>query len=213
MAQEAFPGHTVGLFHGAMNREERSRVYEDFLHRKIDVLISTTAIEDAPEIDNAAGMMVENADHFDLIRLYRLRGHLVNRSEDSKCFFVLSKEPSEAGAKLVEFVAKDADPFTLAERDREIRGDEALLGERKGDLPQFRWADLGRDRKLLLKARRAVFAVLAEDPTLQRRAYRGLVEGPTRAATERAEAKPDSGSTGRGRRRRRSRRRGPGNKG
>ena len=45
MAQEAFPGHTVGLFHGAMNREERSRVYEDFLHRKIDVLISTTAID------------------------------------------------------------------------------------------------------------------------------------------------------------------------
>ena len=213
MAQEAFPGHKVGLFHGSMNREERSRVYEDFLHRKIDVLISTTAIEDAPEIDNAAGMMVENADHFDLIRLYRLRGHLVNRNEDSKCFFVLSKEPSESGKKLVEFVARDADPFTLAERDREIRGDEALLGERKGDLPQFRWADLSRDRKLLHKARRVVFSVLSEDPTLQRRAYRGLVEGPTRAATERAESRPETSSGNKGRRRRRSRRRGSSNKG
>ena len=32
---EKLTGSQVGLFHGAMNREERSRVYEDFFHRKV----------------------------------------------------------------------------------------------------------------------------------------------------------------------------------
>jgi ATP-dependent DNA helicase RecG len=156
MAQEAFPGHKVALFHGSMNREERFKVFDDFLHRKIDVLIATTAIEDAPEVDNAAAVMIENADHFNLVRLYRLRGHVSGEDDEAKCFFVLSKEPSKAGVKLVEFVAKEADAFSLAERDREERGDAALLGDKLGALPQFKWADMGVDREMLLKARRTV---------------------------------------------------------
>jgi ATP-dependent DNA helicase RecG len=206
MAQEAFPGHNVALFHGSMNRDERFKVFDDFLHRKIDVLIATTAIEDAPEVDNAAGIMVENADHFDLVRLYRLRGHVSSDAEGPSCFFVLSKKPAEEAVQVVELVAKETDAFSLAEKDREARGDGALLGGRIEDLPQFKWADIGRDRDVLIRARRTVFSILAEDPTLQRRIYRGLVEGPTKAAETRKAGReePDGG---RRRRRRRPRKR------
>ena len=202
MAQEAFPGHKVALFHGDMSREERFQVFNDFLHCKVDVLIATTAIEDAPEVDNAAGVMVENADHFDLVRLYRLRGQVATDDENAKCFFVLSKEPSKAGAKLVEFVANETDAFSLAEKDREQRGDEALIGAKVGGLPEFEWADMATDRDLLLKARRTVFAVLSADPNLERRIYRGLVDEPTKAAQGQSD-RPDAG----GRRKRRPRRR------
>lgn len=203
MAQEAFPGHKVALFHGDMNREERFKVFNDFLHRKVDVLIATTAIEDAPEVDNAAGVMVENADHFDLVRLYRLKGQVGSDFEDSKCFFVLSKEPSDSGAKLVQFVANETDAFSLAEKDREQRGDEALIGQKIEDMPEFQWADLSEDRDLLLKARRTVFSVLSSDPNLERRIYRGLVGHPTKAAQENT----SEGDDGSGRKKRRPRRR------
>jgi ATP-dependent DNA helicase RecG len=205
MAQEAFPGHKVALFHGSMNREERFQVFHDFLHRKVDVLIATTAIEDAPEVDNAAGVMVENADHFDLVRLYRLRGQVAGDDEDAKCFFVLSKEPSAAGAKLVEFVANETDAFSLAEKDREQRGDAALIGEKVGGLPEFKWADMGTDREVLVKARRTVFAVLSADPNLERRIYRGLVDEPTKAAQGKSE-RPEGGSRKKRRPRRRKKR-------
>jgi ATP-dependent DNA helicase RecG len=209
MAQEAFPGHKVALFHGQMNREERFQVFHDFLHRKVDVLIATTAIEDAPEVDNAAGVMVENADHFDLVRLYRLKGQVGTEYEDGKCFFVLSKDPSESGAKLVNFVAKETDAFQLAEKDREQRGDEALIGQKIEQMPDFEWADLSVDRDLLLKARRTVFAVLSADPNLERRIYRGLVGQPTKAAQENS-SETDKGGAGRKRRPRRRKRPGSG---
>jgi len=186
-----------------MNRDERAKIYDDFLHRRIDVLIATTAIEDAPEVNNASGVMVENADHFDLVRLYRLRGHVDGRDPDAKCFFVLSKDPSENGTKLVELVAKETDAFALAERDREQRGDDALLGDLAETMPGFLWADLSRDRDILVKARRTVFSILSEDPTLERRAYRGLIDGPTKAGKNR-----DTGhSPNANKRRRRPRRR------
>jgi len=206
MAQEAFPGHQVALFHGSMNREERFKVFDDFLHRRIDVLIATTAIEDAPEVDNAIGVMVENADHFDLVRLYRLRGHVNSKAVGAKCFFVLSKDPSKSGAKLVDFVAQETDPFSLAEKDREERGDEALLGDGLSDLPEFVWADLSVDRDVLLKARRTVFAILSNDPALERKIYRGLVDGPTKAAIASKESRDSKGSQKRRRPRRRRRR-------
>jgi RecG-like helicase len=176
MEQEAFPGAKVGLFHGSMTRDERTKVYEKFVHREIDVLVATTGIEDAPEIENASVMMVENADHYDLVRLYRLKGHVATGGDDASVYFVLSKKPSAEGVKLVEMVAKETDAFTLAERDRKVRGDKALLGEKASKLPDFNWADPALDRGVLIRARQVVNEILFEDPRLHRKIYRDLVE-------------------------------------
>ncbi len=174
MSQEAFPGARVALYHGSMSREERYRVFEDFQHRRIDVLLSTTAIEDAPEVPNAAVVMVENADHFDLIRLHRIRGHVSVGAVPGQCFYVVSADPSEEGLAVVSLVAGEEEGFAIAEQDRAMRGDAALLGDHAGDLPPMRWADPTRDRKMLLRARRAAFELLGRDPQLRQRAHRDL---------------------------------------
>jgi len=176
MEQEAFPGAKVGLFHGSMTRDERTKVYEKFVHREIDILVATTGIEDAPEIENASVMMVENADHYDLVRLYRLKGHVATGGEDAFVHFVLSKKPSEEGERLVTMVSKEIDAFKLAERDRKVRGDKALLGDKAAKLPEFNWADSALDRDVLIRARQVVSDILMEDPRLHRRIYRDLIE-------------------------------------
>lgn len=173
---EAFPGLNVALYHGSMSRDERFRVFEDFQRRRLDVLVATTGIEDAPEVSNATFMVVENADRYDQVRLHRLRGHVAQGRTVGTCTFVLSKNPSDAGRALVERVAAEQDGFTIAERDRQTRGDEALLGERADGLPEFKVADPSRDRDLLLRARRAALDVLQRDPDLRQRNNAGLLQ-------------------------------------
>lgn len=205
---EAFPGYRVALYHGGLSREERQVVLEDFQRRRVQVLVSTTTIEDAPEVSNATAIMVEGADRFDLVRLHRLRGHVSRGSTPGVCLFVLSESPEEEGRRRVRLVAEAQDGFEIAERDRVDRGDEALLGARAGELPDFRHADPVRDRELLRRARRAAFSLLAVDRQLRQRTHRDLarlVEGEEPEARPDPEAPTAGGAQKKRRRRRRGR--------
>lgn len=165
---EHFAGANVGVYCSAMSREERSRVYDDFQHRRIDVLVCTTFIEDAPPVVNAAALVVEYADLNDLIRLHRLRTHVAFGNAPGLCCMVLSDSPNPAARELVELVAGESDGFRLAELDLQNRGPAALLGERAAEMPEFSWADPPRDRELLLRARQEAFLLLDGDPELRR---------------------------------------------
>jgi len=91
---EAFPGAKVALYHGGMGREERFQLFEDFQRRRVDVLVCTTTIEDAPEVENATAIMVDHADRYDLVRLHRLRGHVAQGRLPGTCEFVMTAQPS-----------------------------------------------------------------------------------------------------------------------
>lgn len=210
LGTEAFPGSRLALYHSAMSREDRGRVFSDFQHRRIDVLIATTAIEDAPEVANATVMVVENADRYDRVRLHRVRGHVAQGRGEGRCFFVLSDNPDAGGQQLVERLSAEQDGFVIAEQDREARGDEALLGDRSEALPSFPVADTSKDRALLLRARRAALRLLQQDPGLRQRVHRGIAEAIAQRYPELAGSVPPDGDTpaaGSSRRRRRRRRR------
>ena len=176
LSAEAFPGYRLALYHGGMSHSERQRVFDDFGRRRIDVLVATTTIEDAAEVANATAMHVENADRYDLVRLHRLRGHVARGREPGICNFVFSSKPTDEGRRLVELLAREQDGFAVAEQDRLARGDDALLGSRKTDLPKFEIAETARDRVLLLRARRAALRVLTVDPELRQRVHRSLAD-------------------------------------
>ena len=207
LSAEAFPGYRLALYHGGMTWEERHRVFEDFRHRRLDVLVATTTIEDAPEVANATGMHVENADRYDLVRLHRLRGHVARGREPGICNFVFSSKPTEEGRRLVELLAREQDGFAVAEQDRLARGDDALLGHRKADLPSFQIAETARDRVLLLRARRAALSVLVQDPELRQRVHRSLARRLRELHPDLLGPAPVEEKEKKGRRRRRRRKR------
>jgi len=218
LAKEALDGARVALYHGTMSRDERFRIYEDFRQRRIDVLLATTSIEDAPEVHNATAMVVENADRFDLVRLHRLRGHVSLGRGEGRCVLVVSKEPDPAGLAVVELVEQERDGFAIAEQDRLKRGDDALLGGRAQELPTFDLGDPLADRDLFIRARRAAIQLLVKDPQLRQRAHRQLARqipglpdpaerGPADGTPGGGEAKGGGGGRKRRRRRRRSGRR------
>ena len=165
---DAFPGARIGVYSSEMTRDERSRVFDDFQHRRVDVLVCTTYIEDAPGVANAGVMVVEYADLHDLVRLHRLRGHVGQGWRPGACHFILSDDPTKEDADRVRIVVKEQDGFRLAEHDLELRGREALLGDRADEMPQTRWARPTKDRPLLLRARTAAFRQLRQDPGLRR---------------------------------------------
>ena len=74
-------------------------------------------------------------------------------------------------------VASD-DGFVLAEEDLRIRGTGTVFGARQAGAADLRIADILRDTRLLIDARREAFAMVAADPD--------LVENPDVAAEVRA---------------------------
>ncbi len=171
---EAFPGARIGVFSKVQSREERHRTHEDFLHRRIDVLLTTTIIEDGPAVPNATTVVVLEADRFDLVRLHRLRAHVARGVRPGRCMFVLSEQPDPEGVRRVELMVSEHDAFRIAELDLAARGPEALLGGRAGELPQFRYMDPLEHRDLLVRARAEAFAILGKNDALSRPEFRQL---------------------------------------
>ena len=171
---DAFPGARIGVFSGLKSCEERQRVYQDFRHRRIDVLVATTIIEDSPPVPTATAMVVEQADHFDLVRLHRLRAHVAQGVRPGHCMLVMPENPNPEGVRNVDLVCQERDGFRIAELDLAYRGPEALLGNRAKEVPRFRYVDLPEHRHLLVRARNEAFQILAQDPNLTHAGYRAL---------------------------------------
>ena len=163
---DAFPGARIGVFSGVKSREERQRVFQDFRHRRLDVLLTTTIIEDGPRVPTATAMVVEHADAFDLVRLHRLRAHVGRGVRPGVCCFILSDAPEPQGLANVELICRETEGFRIAEVDLAQRGPSALLGGRAREVPQFRYVDPLDHRELLVRARTEAFALVSADPSL-----------------------------------------------
>jgi len=217
---DSFPDARIGVYCSAMSRDDRLRVFSDFEQRRIDVLVCTTFVEEAPVVPSATAMVVEHADKHELIRLHRLRGHVSQGNRAGRMIAVLSDSPSEDGKARLERLAEERDGFRIAELDLQERGLQAVLGERAQEAPTMCWADPVKDRELLLRAREESFRLVRQDPGMRRwsefgNALRdrwgswlgeGLPEAAARSEGDRGRRRGSDGDGG-GRRRRRRRRR------
>lgn len=209
LSQEALPGARVVLFNGGITREERFRAYEDFQHRRADVLLATATIEDGPIVPNASVLLVEQADKLDLVRMHRLRNHIAAGYRRGKAFFIRADDAFPEGLSALELIDKESDGFRIADLDLSRRGAAEVLGEGAEDVPRFSWSDPAHDRDTLQRARTEAFRLLAADPGLKRRVNRGLLGVVRSRFGEEAFAEgapPPEAATGGGRRRRRRRR-------
>ncbi len=159
-------GFRVGCLHGRLAAPERRAVMDAFTRRELDVLVATTVIEVGVDVPNATIMIVQEADRFGLAQLHQLRGRVGRGAEQSYCLLVsrTKEELTESAQTRLQALVDTTDGFRLAEVDLDLRGEGELLGTRQSGLPDLRFASLGRDSKLIARAKRRVAELLEADP-------------------------------------------------
>jgi ATP-dependent DNA helicase RecG len=142
-------GLRLGLLHGRLDADEKEVTMRRFQRGEIDVLIATTVIEVGVDVPNASVMVIEHAERFGLAQLHQLRGRVGRGSAKSYCILMTGPKVSEQGEERLDAMVRTQDGFELAELDLQMRGPGEFFGTRQAGLPDFREANLLRDRQVL----------------------------------------------------------------
>jgi ATP-dependent DNA helicase RecG len=163
----ALKGLRLGLLHGRMDADEKEIIMRRFQRREVDVLIATTVIEVGVDVPNASMMVIEHAERFGLSQMHQLRGRVGRGSAKSYCILMTGGKISPQAVERLGAMVRTQNGFELAELDLQLRGPGEFFGTRQAGIPDFRVANLVRDRTLLelAKAEAASFVSLAGEAT------------------------------------------------
>ncbi len=163
----ALKGLRLGLLHGRMDADEKEIIMRRFQRRELDVLIATTVIEVGVDVPNATMMVIEHAERFGLAQMHQLRGRVGRGSAKSYCILMTGGKISPQAVERLAAMVRTQNGFELAELDLQLRGPGEFFGTRQAGIPDFRVANLVRDRALLelAKAESASFVPAAGEVT------------------------------------------------
>jgi ATP-dependent DNA helicase RecG len=162
-------GLRIGLLHGRLDAQEKEVTMRRFQRGEIDVLVATTVIEVGVDVPNASAMIIEHAERFGLAQMHQLRGRVGRGAEKSYCVLITGGLVTPEAEARLDAMVRTQDGFELAEIDLEQRGPGEFFGTRQAGLPDFRIANMLRDRKLLeLAKREAARFALEPDPQMPR---------------------------------------------
>lgn len=151
----------VGLLHGRLDVALKEQVMRIFQKNELQILVATTVIEVGVDVPNATVMVIEHAERFGLSQLHQLRGRIGRGAAKSYCILMTGGKVSEEGERRLEAMVKTSDGFKIAELDLELRGPGEFFGTRQAGMPDFRVANIIRDRQLLEAAKQQAAAVVS----------------------------------------------------
>jgi ATP-dependent DNA helicase RecG len=151
-------GLRIALIHGRLDPDEKEVVMRRFQRGEIDVLVATTVIEVGIDVPNATVMVVEHAERFGLAQLHQLRGRVGRGAARSYCVLITGQRVTPEAEERLNAMVRTQDGFELAELDLRMRGPGEFFGTRQAGLPEFRVANLVRDREVLELAKREAAA-------------------------------------------------------
>ncbi|HMA69746.1 MAG TPA: transcription-repair coupling factor [Candidatus Mcinerneyibacterium sp.] len=123
---------SIEYVHGQMNPNRIESRILNFMHGKIDLLVSTTIIENGIDISNVNTIIVNNAHHFGLSQLYQLRGRVGRREVQAYSYLIVPPVTNRIAKQrinaLLNFEHLGAG-YEISMRDLEIRGAGNLIGQ------------------------------------------------------------------------------------
>ncbi|GAB6189426.1 transcription-repair coupling factor [Marinitoga arctica] len=124
--------------HGRTAKKYLSKVIKKFYEGEIDVLISTTIIENGIDISNANTLIVDDSERYGISQLYQLRGRVGRSNKRAFAYFLYKNKLKSDALKRLEAIKNVSGPgsgLKLALHDLEIRGYGDLLGvDQKGHI-------------------------------------------------------------------------------
>ncbi len=161
----------IDILHGKMKTKEKDDVMSSFEKGETKLLISTTVIEVGVDVKNATMMIIFNAERFGLATLHQLRGRVGRNDLQSYCYLISNQD-----VERLHVLEESNDGFYISEKDFELRGQGDLFGvQQSGDM-SFHLADLKRDYKILLQAKKDALSYLETKDYLNSEYYLSLIE-------------------------------------
>ena len=157
----------IGLLHGSLEKNEKDKILQKFLNKKIDILVSTTVIEVGIDFPNANVIVIENANKFGLSQLHQLRGRVGRGYKESYCILMFKSNLSENAKKRINILKKTNDGFKISEEDMKLRGYGDLLGFKQSGIQSFRLADPVLHEDLFLLAEKEIKRIELENQNLE----------------------------------------------
>ena len=137
--QKLAPRANIGIIHGRLGEKELIETMHKLRSGQIDILISTTIIENGLDLANVNTLIVEDASRLGLSQAYQLRGRIGRSHQKAFAYFLWRKKRLSPKATLrleaLEEAAELGSGWRIAERDLEIRGAGNILGrEQSGNV-------------------------------------------------------------------------------
>ena len=153
LQKTVFKHRKIGMVHGKLKAEEKSRIMDDFKSGKLDMLLATSVIEVGVDVPNATIMIIEGAERFGLAALHQLRGRVGRGEMQSHCY-LFSDSENPATIKRLKALENTNDGFRLAQIDLELRGPGEIYGTMQSGILDLRVADI-YDHKLISEVKQA----------------------------------------------------------
>tara|TARA_A100000164_G_C21723711_1_gene684192 strand:+ start:75 stop:827 length:753 start_codon:yes stop_codon:yes gene_type:complete len=150
-----FPNQ-VGLIHGGIEKNIKDKVLQDFLTKKIKILVSTTVIEVGIDFPNANTIIIEDSNRFGLSQLHQLRGRVGRGNTESICILLYKNNLSKNARERLKVLRSTNDGFVIAEKDMQLRGFGDILGFQQSGIKNFKFADPLHHKDLFLLAENEV---------------------------------------------------------
>ena len=131
--QKLLPNVHIGVAHGKMDREDIEDVMMRFYEGEIDVLVSTSIIENGIDVPNANMIIVEDSENYGLSQLYQIKGRVGRSSRIAYAYLMYSEykvlnEKAQKRLKALQDFTELGSGYKIAQRDLMIRGAGDILG-------------------------------------------------------------------------------------
>jgi len=161
------PEFAISMVHGQLNSKDKDFEMQRFVKGETQIMVSTTVIEVGVDVPNASVMVIENAERFGLSQLHQLRGRVGRGADQSYCVLMTGDKITSTGFKRIQTMVRTTDGFEIAEADLKLRGPGDLHGTQQSGMLELKIADIVKDEKILLHARKMALKTLEEDPHLE----------------------------------------------
>ncbi len=112
-------------------------------------------------------MVIMDADRFGISQLHQLRGRVGRGGLPGLCLLVTDAEPGSPARARLDAVASTTDGFALSALDLALRREGDVLGSsQSGRHRSLRLLEVARHEDVIVDARSAAVAIVAEDPAL-----------------------------------------------
>jgi len=123
----------IGVLHGRMLETKIIKTMHDFRECKLNLLVSTTIIENGLDLSNVNTLIVEDSTKLGLSQAHQLRGRIGRGDREAFAYFLYpAQRLKERAAERLEALERYSwlgAGLELAKRDLEIRGAGNILGK------------------------------------------------------------------------------------